>query len=511
MAQDPLRRLALLAGVAALGAAAELAGGASLRWSLLDFAVGGGAAAGALLWPATTRSYALALGLALLWFAGTLDGAAGLLGSVGGLCVLAYRAPLLQLALGAGKQRDARVARVALVVAWPASFLPFGVASPVTAALAAIAALILLRSAARASSGGRDSMLAVGGATTALAAVWILAAAGAANGSLLVALGDVAVLGVVATALAAARGVWAREAERSLAIELGPTRRPGLPLTARLAHALADPELEVRYHVPGVGWLNERGRDVPAPPDEQRTTRVATPGGGEVALIHGRDASDDAALARAAASAAAISLEAARLDAEVRLRAQEVTESRRRLLEAVDDERRALEQRLTERVLVRLRRVDRLLARRELEPQRLDLWAAQEELVALARGLYPPAVARANLGGALRELAARFELPVRVEIDGDPENVAENDRAAAWFVCSESLTNVARHANARSVEVRVRVIDSRIELEIVDDGVGGATLERGLRGLADRVEALGGRFAVSSPRGGPTVVRAVLG
>ena len=511
MAQDPLRRLAPLAAVTVLGVGAEVAAGASFWWALLDLLVGVGATAGVLLFPVTTRSRALALVFAVLWFAGTLDGATSdVLGAIGSLCVLGYRAPLMQLLLETGKRRSDRAATVAVVAAWLTVFLPFGVASPLTAALAAVVAAMLFRRAPHASTGAREALLVAGSGTAALALVWGLAAAGVTNGPVLLVVGDAVVLGAVAIALAAAGGIWAREAERALVIELGPSRRPGLPLTARLARALADPELEVRYCVPDVGWLNEQGREVPAPVDARRTTRVTAPGGGEVALLHGRHAPEDARLARAAAAAAAISLEAARLDAEVRLHALHVRESRRRLLDAVDDERRSLEQRLSERVLARLRRVDRLLARRPFEAQRSELWAAQSELLALGRGLYPPAVARADLGAALRELAARFELPVRVEIDGDAERLPESDRAAVWFMCSESLTNVARHARATSVDIRLRVGGGRLELEIADDGRGGATLQRGLRGLADRIEALGGTFALSSPRGGPTVVRAVL-
>lgn len=497
--------------MAAIGVGAELAADAPFWWALLDLTVGVGAATGALLLPVTRRSRALALVFAVLWFAGTLDGAAsGFLGAIGSFCVLGYRAPLLQLVLEPGKRRGDRTARVAVVATWLTAFLPFGAASPLTAALVVVVAAILFRRAPHASTGARAALLAAGSGTTALALVWTLAAAGIVHGPVLLVVGDSLALAAVAIALAAAGGVWAREAERALVIELGPTRRPGLPLTARLARALADPELEVRYRVPDVGWLNEQGREVPAPDDARRTTRVAAPGGGEVALVHGPAAPDDAPLARAAASAAAISLEAARLDAEVRLHALQVTESRRRLLDAVDDERRALEQRLREHVLVRLRRVDRMLAQREFEPQRSALWAAQSELVALGRGLYPPAVARADLGGALRELATRFELPVRVEIDGDAARLPDSERAAVWFVCSESLTNVARHASATSVAIRLRIGGRRLELEIADDGRGGATLARGLRGLADRIEALGGTFALSSPPGGPTVVLAVL-
>src|SRR5262249_28928270 len=106
--------------------------------------------------------------------------------------------------------------------------------------------------------------------------------------------------------------------------------------------------------------------------------------------------------------------------------------------------------------------------------------------------------------------ASRFGRPVQLEIEGNPETLPESHRAAVWFVCSESLTNVARHADAARVDVRLRVDQSGLELVIADDGPGGATLERGLRGLADRIEALGGTFLLTSPPGGPTVVRAAL-
>jgi hypothetical protein len=127
----------------------------------------------------------------------------------------------------------------------------------------------------------------------------------------------------------------------------------------------------------------------------------------------------DSRLARSAATATALSLETARLDAEVRLRARDVDASRRRLLVAVDDERRALEQRLSESAIVRLRLVDRLLLRRALERERRALWVAVDELTALGRGLYPPALARADLQEALRGLAQGSDVPVSVELDGN--------------------------------------------------------------------------------------------
>jgi signal transduction histidine kinase len=83
-------------------------------------------------------------------------------------------------------------------------------------------------------------------------------------------------------------------------------------------------------------------------------------------------------------------------------------------------------------------------------------------------------------------------------------------QAATWFVCSEALANVARHSGASSARVEVALRGGELRVEVRDDGRGGAALERGLRGLEDRVEALGGAFWLESPRGGPTTVGAAL-
>ena len=498
MAQDSLRRIALLAALAAFGVACELAAASSPWWAALDLAVGCTAAAGAaVLLGRATPATVLAVAFTVLWFSGTLVDT----------LALAYRGPLLNLLLLAATSR--RFAAVA-VAGWIASLLPFSIASPATSVVAALGGLLLLRQARLTRAGARGAVRAVGFAALVLAIVWGVAAVASGHGGLLLAVNDVVVAGALVVAVAAAGGVFAREAERALVVDLGQSARPGLPLTTRLSHALADPGLEIRYFVPDLGWVDERGQEALPPDESSRRTRVAAPGGGEVVLVHGPEATGDSRLARSAAAAAALSLETARLDAEVRLRARDVDVSRRRLLVAVDDERRALEQRLAERVLVRLRRVDRLLARRPLESQRQELWAAQAELVALGRGLYPPALARADLQEALRELASRADVPVSVDIDGDLGALPESHRAAVWFICSEALTNVSRHAGATTAAIHLHVVNGRLELEIVDDGVGGAMTERGLRGLADRVEALGGTFELSSPQGGPTSVRSSL-
>src|SRR5262249_39116865 len=158
-------------------------------------------------------------------------------------------APLVHLLLRSGPTRM----RGVVLAGWVASFLPFGVASPLTAALAGVAVLALLRGTLRATAGARQALFAAAAATGVLTVVWSIAAADLGSERLLLAIGDLVVVGAIGIALASAGGAWTREAGRALVIELGPARRPGLPLTSRLARALADPELEVRYDVPGVG------------------------------------------------------------------------------------------------------------------------------------------------------------------------------------------------------------------------------------------------------------------
>ncbi|MDQ5834298.1 MAG: hypothetical protein M3550_14780, partial [Actinomycetota bacterium] len=173
---------------------------------------------------------------------------------------------------------------------------------------------------------------------------------------------------------------------------------------------------------------------------------------------------------------------------------------------AAVSERRRLERELRAAAEPRLRRVAELLEAGgpELGALREELDAVEAELVELARGIHPRALTETGLGAALEELAGRFPLPVEVDA-GDvalPAAVA----AAAYFVCSEGLANAVKHAEASQVRLAVRTAGEYLLVEVADDGVGGADLVRGsgLRGIADRVEALGGELDLDSPPGAGT-------
>lgn len=130
-----------------------------------------------------------------------------------------------------------------------------------------------------------------------------------------------------------------------------------------------------------------------------------------------------------------------------------------------------------------------------------------DELRALSRGIAPPILSDRGLAPALAALAGRCTVPVEldVRVTGRYDAAVEN---ALYFVVAESLTNVAKHSQATVCTVRLVHTDDRLVLTIGDDGVGGAHVAKGhgLAGLADRLRAVDGELAVSSPEGGPTVI-----
>jgi signal transduction histidine kinase len=203
----------------------------------------------------------------------------------------------------------------------------------------------------------------------------------------------------------------------------------------------------------------------------------------------------------------------------------EVRASRARILEAADRARRAIERDLHDGaqqrfVSLALRLQVWLGAHRDLpeevtaEVQEIlqDLRAGLADLRELARGLHPGVLSARGLEHALRALGARCTVPVDLELELEGERLAESLEATAYFVVSEALTNVARHARADRAWVRVGRRNGTVELEVGDDGIGGATTgsASGLQGLRDRVAAVNGALEVHSPPGQGTVLRARL-
>jgi signal transduction histidine kinase len=193
----------------------------------------------------------------------------------------------------------------------------------------------------------------------------------------------------------------------------------------------------------------------------------------------------------------------------------ELAASRVRLVEASVEARRQIERDLHDGAQQRfvvtaleLGMLDRQLdrdpeaARATLAHAREQLAFGLRELRDLARGIHPSVLSERGLEAALTALAQRPPLPVDLNV-AVPERIDPTIEAAAYFLVSEALTNVAKYARADRVGVDVMVTDGTLEVTIADDGIGGADDRKGsgLRGLVDRVTAVGGRMDVSSPPG----------
>jgi signal transduction histidine kinase len=207
----------------------------------------------------------------------------------------------------------------------------------------------------------------------------------------------------------------------------------------------------------------------------------------------------------------------------LRERVDDLHSARRRIIEATDAERRRIERDLHDgaqqrmvSLAVTLGLIEaKLSPDSELAPlvaqARADASAAVQELRELARGIHPAVLSDHGLGPALEALASRA--PVPVEVSGVPERqLPPAVEAAVYFVTAETLTNVAKYAEACTASIVLEVDGDRLRLEISDDGVGGASdaSGSGLAGLCDRVEALEGELTVDSPPGGGTTVTAEI-
>jgi len=316
----------------------------------------------------------------------------------------------------------------------------------------------------------------------------------------------------------------ARSAVGDLIVELG--NEPGpQDLRDALAHALRDPSLTLAYWLPNFQtYVDVNGRPVRLPDDDTRTATLIDRDGEHVAaLVHDPALDDEHQLLEGVGAAAGMSLENARLQAELRARVEELRGSRARVIDAGQKERQLLERDLHDGAQQRLIALSLRLSllkkslpyepevRQELDAARSEIALSLGELRDVARGIHPAVLSGHGLTVAVESLAAHAPLPVRLVICVE-DRLSERVEVAAYYVVSESLANVAKHAHASEARVSLERRGDYLVVEIVDDGDGGADTERGsgLRGLADRVEALGGRLRVWTPLGGGTRVQAEI-
>ena len=306
---------------------------------------------------------------------------------------------------------------------------------------------------------------------------------------------------------------------------LGEAHRPG-ELRDALASALGDRSLTLAYWLEDEQrYVDRSGRDLELP--EAGSGRVATvvehEGRRVAALVHDIALCEEPELVRAAGAAAALSLENERLDAELRARLEELRGSRARVIKAADSERRRIERALhdgAQQRLVSLLLNLKLGRRKKTHPEDSallldevegELTQALAELRTLASGILPPVLSDRGLDAAVEELVSRSAVTVEVE-EMPRERLPERVEVAAYFVVSEALCNVAKYADASAARVRVARRDGSAVIEVSDDGVGGAdpAAGSGLRGLIDRVGALGGRLELESAAAQGTTVRAEI-
>jgi signal transduction histidine kinase len=321
--------------------------------------------------------------------------------------------------------------------------------------------------------------------------------------------------------------LWGRSGRSALTgfvIDLGDRRQPRALRTA-LARALSDPSLELAYRVDeGASWVDEAGRPVAFPRSDGDGRRAVTLIGEREApigaLVHDPATLADPGLVTAVTAATRLAVANVRLQAEITGRLDDMAASRRRLVEASDEERRRLGEALGAGPEARLAQVAARLervavgsdgdAKATLGALVDEVQASQAQLQDLAHGIRPRKLTAGGLRPALDELARQSSVPV--EVEAPDRRFAPALELAAYFVCSESLANIAKHAQASTVRVEVTYSEHRLRVLVDDDGVGGADARHGngLSGLADRVEALAGILRVDSPRGGGTRVEAIL-
>ncbi len=364
-------------------------------------------------------------------------------------------------------------------------------------------------------------------------AVLVVLALSLTGGVALSVVGSVALLALGVLPVAFLIGLLRTRLDRSAVSDLVLELSRPLPhgrLREVLARALKDPSLQLAFWLPeSHGFVDADGRPVSIPPTdaEGRAISVLESEGGVplAALIHDETLTEDPGLVESVGTAARLALENERLQAQVRAQLEEVRASRARIVEAADEARRRMERDLHDGAQQRLLTVALALtaaqakAGSDMDPElRALIREAAEglklslaELRELARGMLPAILTDGGLAPALEALARRSPVPARV-LAAPSGRLPLPLEVTAYFLVSEALTNVARHAQAAEARIRAECRDGRLVVEIVDDGVGGADASggSGLRGLLDRVSALGGTLRLESPAGMGTCVAAEI-
>ncbi len=297
-----------------------------------------------------------------------------------------------------------------------------------------------------------------------------------------------------------------------------------------LRRALGDPSLILLVHDRDAGsWRDTTGQPAGQPSEsrEHAMLELTSSAGEPIAtLLHDPALREDPGLVAAASAVLRLTVENQRLAVDLRRQLEEVRASRARVLEAAEKERTRIERDLHDGIQQRLLAIamrlqeTRQQARRDLPDGRFlagledtaeMLMAAIDELRETARGIHPAVLTDEGLGVAVASLARRAAVPVTLELEVEGR-LPPHIETTAYYVVAEALTNVTRHARATVARVRIGLSGDVLEVEVSDDGDGGADAARGsgLRGLADRLDSVAGWLEIDSPAQGGTRLRALI-
>jgi signal transduction histidine kinase len=454
--------------------------------------------------------------VAVTWFLG------GLVPSL----VFLHRGPMVQLHMSYPTGRLRRpLAVVTVVGAYVAAALDSVARNPwLTAGLAILVAVAAADVFALTSGPARKAAVPAMVAACAFAGVLALSGANGlldlqADRAVLVTYDVVVCVVVMWLTLDLRYGRWTEATIADLVIQFG-RRTEASGLQEELRRRLGDPTLVLGYRVPGrAEYVNESG----LPLDTSGANRVHTPvleAREPVAvLIHDAALLEDSALVTGAVGALRLAVVNARLRAEVQARVADVERSRRRIVEAADAQRREIERALDAGPERHLRTVAGLLHQPDVGADQAlaaqlprvlaEVAASQAELRQFAHGVRPALLGVGGLTSALPPLTQHAGQPTEVSIR--VSRLMPAVEAVLYFVCAEALTNIAKHAGASNAIVDVHEEEGSVMATVTDDGCGGADpYGSGLRGLADRVEALGGTLLVVDRPGGGTSVKAKI-
>jgi signal transduction histidine kinase len=306
--------------------------------------------------------------------------------------------------------------------------------------------------------------------------------------------------------VAASRGGFERTGDiAELGAWLGADEVARLGLREALAATLGDPSVQLLFRVPGEDALvDERGTPAVVPAQPGRGVVDVALGGRAVGAI-AYDASllDRPEDVREAGRVVALALDRQRLTVELRA-------SRTRIAAAADDERRRIARDLHDGLQSRLVFLA-VQAGTTGDARALQggIEAAIDELRGLVEGVMPASLTERGLPAALEDLRDHLTIPIALQVTGLGRRMRPDVETTAYFVVSEAVVNAVKHAGPATVAVSLERTDDRLHLEVADDGSGGVRAGGGMRGMADRVHALGGELAVHSTTDG-TRVRAVI-